>query len=159
MLTVAFPGSRFKGEILPALDRLKRKRIVRILDLMLVRKDEAGNVMVTTATDLEWEEATALGSYLGGLAGLASGGGEVGFERGALEGAAELADGHIFDNDDIFRLTEALGDDTSAAVVLIEHTWVRPLLDAVERAGGVELMNEWIRPEAILTLESTPPKH
>jgi uncharacterized membrane protein len=152
LLAVAFPGNRFKGEILPELDRLKRRRIVRVLDLLLVRKDRSGNVMVGTASDLEWEEATALGSYLGGLAGLAAGG-EAGLERGSIIGAAELADGHVFDDEDIFQLTEALGEDTSACLLLLQHTWARPFLDAVVDAGGIELMNEWVRPESVLDVQ------
>jgi len=37
-------------------------------------------------------------------------------------------------------------------VVLVEHTWAKGLFDAVDRANGVELMNEWIRPEALLSM-------
>jgi uncharacterized membrane protein len=155
LLIVAFPGNRFKGEILPELERLKRRKIVRILDMLVVRKDALGNVMVSTATDLEWEEATAFGSYAGALAGYASAGAE-GLERGAIEGAAELADGHLFDEDDVFRVTRALQKETTAALVLIEHTWAGPLLDAVARAGGIELSNDWIRPEEVLTVSPTP---
>jgi uncharacterized membrane protein len=150
ILTVAFPGNHFKGEILPALERLKRRRIVRVLDLMLVRKDSGGKVMVTTGSDLDWDEAAALGSYFGGLTGLARGGDADSFERGAIAGAAELADGHIFDDDDIFQMTQALPEDMTAAVVLIEHTWARPLFDAVARADGIELLNEWLRPDTVL---------
>jgi uncharacterized membrane protein len=156
LLAVAFPGNRFKGEILPELDRLKRRRIVRVLDLLIVRKDRIGNVLVGTASDLDWEEATALGSYFGGLAGLAAGGAE-GFERGAMVGAAEMADGHVFDEEDVFRLGEALGDDMSAVLLLLQHTWARPYLDAVEDAGGIQLMNEWVRPESIFNVEVRAP--
>jgi uncharacterized membrane protein len=156
LLAVAFPGNRFKGEILPELDRLKQSRIIRVLDLLIVRKDRSGNVMVGTGSDLDWEEATALGSYFGGLAGLAAAGAE-GMERGSIIGAAELADGHVFDDEDVFRLTEALGEDTSAALLLLEHTWARPFLHAVEDAGGVELMNDWVRPESVLNVEPPAP--
>ncbi len=52
MITLAFPGNRFRGEILPELERLKAAEIVRIVDLLLVRKDPGGNIMVTTASDL-----------------------------------------------------------------------------------------------------------
>jgi uncharacterized membrane protein len=151
MLALAFPGNEFKGEILPALERLKRDKVIRVLDLMLVRKDGSGNVMVTTGSDLDWEEATALGSYFGALGGFLAEGPD-GFDRGAIAGAAEMADGHIFDDDDLFRITRALSDDTSAAVVLIEHLWVKPLNDAIARAGGVELTNEWVPPEAVLSI-------
>jgi len=152
MLVLAFPGNEFRGEILPELDRLKRDGLVRILDLLVVRKDSTGNVMVTTGSDLDFEEATALGSYLGGLAALEAGLGGDDFDRGAIAGAAELADGHILDEQDIFRVTRALREDTTAAVVLVEHVWMRPLLDAVFRANGVELANEWVRPESLLSI-------
>jgi len=151
LLVIAFPHSRFRGEILPELDRLKRKRIIRILDLLIIRKDAAGKVMTATGSDLDFLEATALGAYLGSLAGHASDGPD-GVERGAIEGAAQLADGHVFDEQDVFRLTEALTDDTTAALLLIQHLWARPLLDAVDEAGGIELMNEWIAPENVLTV-------
>jgi uncharacterized membrane protein len=151
MLTLAFPGNRFRGEILPELDRLKSDGIVRVIDMLIVRKDSQGNVMVGTGSDLDFEEATALGSYFGALAGFAAAGPE-GFERGAIAGAAELADGHVFDEDDIFRVTQALDRDTTAAMILLEHTWTRGLLDAVARAGGIELMNEWIPHDAVLSM-------
>ena len=152
LLAFLFDGNRFKGEILPELERLKRKRIIRVIDLLVVRKDGEGNVMVSTGSDLDWEEATSLGSYLGALAGLAAGG-TAGVERGALQGAAELADGHLFDDEDLFRITQALPDNATAALVLIEHRWALPLLDAVARADGVELLNDWIRHENILKIE------
>src|SRR5262245_16369880 len=99
---------------MPELERLKREGIIRIIDLLLVRKDSMGAVMVTTVSDLEWEEAVSLGSYLGALAGFASGGPEA-MEQGAIAGAAELADGHFFDQDDVFRITRSLPDSMSAA--------------------------------------------
>ena len=150
MLCLAFDGNRFKGEILPELDRLKRERIIRIIDLLLVRKDEEGRVMVMTSSDLDWEEATAFGSYVGALAGFGAAGPE-GVERGAMAGAAELADGHLFNESDTFRVTQSLPNNMSAALLLIEHLWAKNLRDAVERAGGTELSNEWIRPEELLT--------
>ena len=55
MTSLAFPGNRFRGEILPELEKLKKAGIVRVVDLLLVRKDELGNVMVTTASDLDWD--------------------------------------------------------------------------------------------------------
>jgi uncharacterized membrane protein len=149
MLSVGFDGNRFKGEILPELDRLKAENVIRILDLLFVRKDGQGNVSVMKATDLDWEEAIAFGEYLGTLVGFAAGGPE-GADRGAIAGAAELADGHFFDQDDAFRLTQALPNGMSAAIVLIEHRWALPLLDAIDRADGVELSNRWVGVEDLL---------
>ena len=151
MTTLAFPGNRFKGEILPELERLKMAGMVRIVDLLLVRKDELGGVLVTTATDLDWQEAVSFGSYIGALAGYAAAG-PAGIEKGAMAGAAELADGHLFDQDDVFRVTQALPNNMSAVLVLFEHLWAKPLLDAVDRAGGIELTNDWIRPEEVVSV-------
>ena len=160
MLSLAFDGNRFRGEILPELERLKREGVLRIIDLLFVRKDSLGGVMVTRSSDLDWGEAVSLGSYFGALAGLIGGGAE-GMERGALAGAAELADGHYFDEDDVFRVTQSLPANMSAALVMLEHLWAKPLWAAVDRANGIELGNDWIRPELIFSPEQLlkePPK-
>ena len=119
--------------------------------MLIVRKDSLGNVMTTTASDLDFEEATAFGSYVGSLAGYKTGG-EAGLDYGAIAGAAELADGHVFDESDVFRVTQSLPTDTTAALVLIEHRWALSLLDAVDRAGGVELSNDWLHHDDVLTI-------
>jgi uncharacterized membrane protein len=158
MLSLAFPGNRFKGEILPELERLKKDGIIRVVDLLLVRKDSLGSVMVTTASDLDWEEAVSFGSYVGALAGYVAAG-AAGIEKGAMAGAAELADGHLFDQDDVFRVTQALPKDMSAVLVLFEHLWAKPLLETIDRAGGIELTNDWIRPEEVVSVvhKAVPP--
>jgi uncharacterized membrane protein len=149
MLSIAFDGNRFKGEILPELERLKSEGLVRIVDLLVVRKGPLDDVMVMTASDLNWEEAVAFGSYVGAVAGFAAEG-PSGVERGSIAGAAELADGHLFDEDDVFRLTQALPPNMTAALVLLEHLWSKPLDDAVLRANGITLSNEWLRVEEVM---------
>jgi hypothetical protein len=130
-----------------------------VIDLLVVRKDSLGNVMTTTASDLDFEEATEFGSYVGSLAGYKSSG-EAGLDYGAIAAAAELADGHVFDEQDVFRVTQSLPIDTTAALLLIEHRWALPLLGAVERAGGIELSNDWLHHDDVLTVapvEQTEP--
>ena len=43
---IEFPGSRFNGEIVPALTQLVDDGIVAIIDLVLVNKDVDGSVTV-----------------------------------------------------------------------------------------------------------------
>jgi uncharacterized membrane protein len=150
MLSIAFDGNHFKGEILPALERLKSEGLVRIVDLLVVRKGPLDDVMVSTATDLDWEEAVSFGSFIGAFAAFAAGGVE-GMERGSIAGAAELADGHLFDEDDVFRVTQALPPNMTVALVLLEHLWSKPLLEAVARADGITLSNEWLNREDVFT--------
>jgi uncharacterized membrane protein len=151
MLAVAFDGNRFKGEILPELDRLKTQGIVRVIDLLVVRKDTEGRIAVLTATDLDWEEMTSYGAYVGTLVGFGAGGPE-GADTGAIAGAAEFATGHVFDAMDIERLTSVVPNETTVAVVLLEHLWIMPLLGAIERAYGFELTNDWVRAEDLVQL-------
>jgi uncharacterized membrane protein len=149
MLVVGFEGNRFRGEIWPELERLKREKVVRILDLLLVRKDSEGAVAHMVASDLDWEEASQFGETMGMLAGFASDG-LPGAERGAVAGMAELMDGHLFDEEDAFRLEQALPNEMTAVVALIEHVWAAPLLAAVGRANGYEMFNDWVEPTQIM---------
>jgi uncharacterized membrane protein len=150
MLSIAFDGNRFKGEILPELERLKREGLIRVIDLLLIRKDEAGGVATLTASDLDWEEAANYGAYLGTMIGYGAQG-EEGAARGAIAGAAEMADGHLFDEEDAWRLTQSVPDGMSVGVALLEHTWALPLFEAIERAGGFELANEWLSATDLVT--------
>jgi uncharacterized membrane protein len=151
LLTVAFDGNRFKGEILPELQRLKREGVARVVDMIVVRKDEVGAVAVLTASDLEWEEATQFGAYVGMLVGFGAAGAD-GADRGAIAGAAELADGHLFRQEDLERLTEVVPNGMTIGVVLIEHVWALPLLHAIENADGFELRNEWVDADRLVGL-------
>jgi len=147
MLSIAFDGNHYKGEIIPELERLKREGLVRIVDLLVVRKGSLDDVMVLTASDLDWEEAVSFGSYVGGLAGLEAGGAR-GMERGAIAGAAEMADGHLFDH----RCS-----NMTAALLLLEHLWSKPLYDAVLQANGMTLSNEWLNVEDVLSAPHRTP--
>ena len=43
-IVVEFPGSKFNGEIAPALQDLVDREIVRVLDLLFLKKDEDGSI-------------------------------------------------------------------------------------------------------------------
>jgi uncharacterized membrane protein len=150
ILTVAFDGNRFKGEILPELERLKQLGVIRLIDLLVVRKDSTGAVATLTATDLDWEEAADFGAMVGGLVGWGVAGAE-GAEIGWMAGAAESAkSGPALDEDDQFALVQAIPNNSSAAIALIEHVWAKPLRAAIKRANGIEIANSWLRVEDLI---------
>ncbi len=151
ILTVAFDGNHFKGEILPELERLKTLGLIRVIDLLLIRKDSMGAAATLTATDLDWEEAADFGAMVGGLIGWGVGGAE-GAEIGWIAGAADSADGHTLDEDDKFALLQTVPNGSSVAIVLIEHVWAKPLRAAVKRADGVVIADSWLRPEDLVSL-------
>jgi uncharacterized membrane protein len=144
LLVVGFEGEDFKGEILAELDRLRENDIVRLIDLAFVRKDADGKVEKMMRSDLAPEEAEAFGAVVGALIGFGAAGDE-GAELGAVEGAAALEDGHVFD-EEVWYVDDAIPNGTAAAVALLEHRWAIPLREGVRRAGGFHLADAWIHP-------------
>jgi uncharacterized membrane protein len=149
--TFAFDGNRFKGEILPELDRLKEAEVIRVIDLLVIRKDAAGRVATLTASDLDWEEATSFGAMIGGLIGLGFAG-EEGAEIGEMTGALELTDGHVFSRQTRDELIEVLPPDSTSAIALVEHVWAKPLKAAILRAGGIEIDNDWLKLDELVAM-------
>ena len=144
LLVVGFEGGDFKGEILAELDRLRENDIVRLIDLAFVRKDADGKVEKMMRSDLSPEEAEAFGAVVGALIGFGAAGDE-GAELGAVEGAAALEDGHVFD-EEVWYVDDAIPNGTAAAVALLEHRWAIPLREGIRRAGGFHLADAWIHP-------------
>jgi uncharacterized membrane protein len=143
MLVVGFEDPKFTGEIRKELARLKDADIVRLIDLLAVRKNADGELEVIQQSDLDQKEAEEFGAIVGALVGFGAGGEEE-MERAAIAGAAELEDGHVFDDHAVWYLGDAIPEGTAAAVALLEHRWAIPLRDMIAKAGGVTLADEWI---------------
>ena len=124
-LVVEFPGSRFKGEIAPALDELVEAGIIRVLDLVLIKKAEDGSVDLFEINDLDETE-------LGGI---------VAYET-------ELA--MLLGAEDVEAVAAAVEPGSSAALLVWENTWAAPFASAVRRAGGQLVANGRIPVQAIL---------
>jgi len=151
MLVLGFDRDHFKGEILPELKRLGDEGVIRLLDLMVVAKHENGEIESLQVSDLTTEEAEEFGAIIGALVGFGAGGEEEAYSA-AVAGAAEAADGHIFDETEVWYLGDAIPEGTTAAVALIEHRWAIPLRDKILGAGGVPLAAEWIHPADLVAI-------
>lgn len=152
VLVVGFEDGKFTGEILSELRRLREQDIVRLVDLLFVTKDEAGNVVSAEHSDLTEEESAELGAVAGALVGWGAGGEEglgKGAEAGATAGAAVAEEG-MFDDEEVWYIADAVPDGGSAAVALIEHRWAIPLRDAILRAGGLPVAEEWLHPRDLV---------
>jgi uncharacterized membrane protein len=145
MLIVGFQGDNFDGSIMKELDRLKEHDIVRLVDLLFVKKNDDGEIEVVQRSDLDAEEAQEFGAIVGALVGFGADD-EEGAEFGAIAGAAELEDGHLFDDAAVWYLGDAIPEGTAAAVALLEHRWAIPLRDKIAQAGGITLSDAWIHP-------------
>jgi uncharacterized membrane protein len=150
MLVISSDHTQFTGEILPEFQRLADEGVVRLVDLMVVTKKH-GELEAVQVSQLSSEEAEEFGALIGALIGVGAGG-EDGAFAGAVAGSAELEDGHVFSEDDVWYLADAIPDDGWAAVALIEHRWAIPLRDAIVAAGGVALADEWIHPADLVAV-------
>jgi uncharacterized membrane protein len=151
MLVVGFTHLEPDGTILKELERLKEADVVRLIDLMVVRKDENGDVMAVQTTDLSQDESMQFGAIVGALVGFGTGDADVA-EDAAVAGATALADGHVFDDDDVWYLADAIPNDTAAAIALIEHRWAMPMRDMILDKGGFVLADEWIHPKDLIAI-------
>jgi uncharacterized membrane protein len=155
IMVVDFDGSHFRGEILPELERLKESDIVRLVDLLVVRKDRSGALAVMTATDLDMQEMLEFGAKVGSL--IASGIATDARVEGALAGLDVVSTGHVFDEKEAQRLAAELPPGFAAAVVILEHRWAIPLREAIARADGVILSEEWLTPNRLVELGRSSP--
>ena len=67
-------------------------------------------------------------------------------------GAAELEDGHVFDDAEAWYLADAIPEGSSAAIVLIEHGGRSRCRDKIADAGGIALADEWIHPADLIAI-------
>jgi uncharacterized membrane protein len=151
MLVLGFPEKGLQGKILPELKRLKDLDVIRLIDLVVVKKDDEGEIDTLHTSDLEADEAIEFGALVGALIGLGKGSVE-GIEEGALAGAAALEDGHLFDDESVWYLSDAIPAGTVAAIALIEHRWAIPLRDKIVESGGIALADEWIHPADLVAI-------
>lgn len=131
ILVVGFERSDFRGEILRELRRLREQDIVRLLDVLIVAKDGAGNVRTVGRSEIPELEAEDFGSVAGRLIGVG-------------DDLVPPTTSAVGDDDDAWDALDAIPNGGAAAVALLEHRWAVPLRDAIVRAGGTALADAWI---------------
>ena len=152
-IVVGFRGNQFRGEILPELASLVKSRLIRVIDLLVVKKGEDDEVEVLQASTLSESERADLAALAGALIGLGAAG---------VEGAEILAEANVeslaerdyfgFDEDDVDEIIDDLPDNSTAAVLLFEHSWAIPFKQAIQRAGGELIAQGFISPQALVAL-------
>ena len=125
---VAFEGNRFDGQIISALRDVHEKGIIRVIDLVLIKKDEQGNVTATEMTELSEEEAGPFGFLAGNLL-------------------------NVFEPDDVEATASQMPNNSAAGLVLYEDTWAVPLKEAIIKAGAVATTGGMVAPEVVQSIE------
>lgn len=115
MLVLGFPGSKFSGGILPELERLVGAGTITIIDAMVMIKSEDGDLDILEIAQIpDSYEMAALAALIDNVNGMRS-------------------------EDDLIVFADELSPGESAAVLVFEHTWFKPLRDEILDSGGVVL--------------------
>jgi len=115
-IAIGFPGSKFSGEIIPALRDLEDRGIIRILDLIVIHKDESGDV-----------EAVELG--------------DTGPEERALLDTLGVAGERLLGLEDVEDIGATLEPGSTAALMLWENVWAAGFAESLRNADGILLAN------------------
>jgi hypothetical protein len=110
-LVVEFPKSQLTGEAFPLLVDLVDRGIIRILDLVFVRRDTDGLAAEVAIGDL-----------------VVAGNPEVAVFEGAASG--------LLGPDDVEAVGAMIEPGSTAAILVFENAWAAPLAVALRRAGG-----------------------
>lgn len=110
-IVVEFPGSKFNGEMAPALRDLVDRDLIRVLDLLVLKKEPDGTIEAFELSDLEDTEIGELRSH-----------------------EAELA--MLLSEDDVKAVAAAMEPGSTAGVLVWENSWAAPFASAVRHSGG-----------------------
>ncbi|MFD5816496.1 DUF6325 family protein [Streptomyces sp. NPDC127038] len=124
-IVVEFPGNRMTGEGLPILVDLVDRGLIRILDLLFVRKDEDGTVAGMEVADFDGDGALDLAVFEGVSSGLLG-------------------------EDDIAEAGKALEPGNSAGILVYENVWAAPFAAALRRGGAQMVASGRIPVPAVL---------
>jgi hypothetical protein len=125
-IAVGFVGNNFNGGILTELQKAVDSGIIRVIDIVFVIKDEAGNVQIAEIED-QHEDLKAVTEALG-------------FKP----------DTPLLTEDNVETLSESMANNTSAGILIFEHIWAKGLKKALVEADGFLLAEGRIHPDKAL---------
>jgi hypothetical protein len=118
---IEFPHQHFSGEALPYFVDLVDRGIVRLLDLVVIAKDNDGTVKRLTVV-------------------------EAGPNLAVFEGATS----GLLDDEDVVAAGEAIAPDSAAVLMVIENRWAAPFAMALRRGGAQLVASARLPVQAIL---------
>jgi DNA-binding NarL/FixJ family response regulator len=127
------PGAVLRDRVLAEVDRLQGRGVLRLLDVLVIAKDDDGTIERVVIGDDD---------FGGVLASLVLGNDSASMETSASGPFAGLGSVNVR------ALVESLTAGDALAFLLIEHGWALPLMDAIGEAGGVLFGEGFLSSEA-----------
>ena len=116
VIVLAAGEPRFNGNVFAELERQAATGTIRVLDALILLKDEEGRSWTLNLEDLPPEQAAAVGFIETGTRGL-------------------------FDTEDADMLMEGMVPGSAVVALAIEHTWALALVNALWQAGVEAALN------------------
>jgi hypothetical protein len=124
-IVVEFPGNKMTGEAFPLLVDLVDRGIIRLIDLVFVRKELDGSVVAVAIADFDHDGQLDLAVFEGASSGVLS-------------------------EDDVNEAGAILEPGSSAGILVWENVWAAPFAAAVRRSGGQLVASGRIPVQALL---------
>ena len=124
-VTVEFPRQQVTGELIPSLLDLVDRQIIRILDILIVTKDDDGTHAVIQPSDID----PSLAPDVEALTGASSG---------------------LLDDGDADEIAAIMQPGTGSLTIVYENLWSLPFATAAREAGGQLISNGHIPTQAIV---------
>jgi len=124
-LLLEAPDKKINGELVPPLLDLVDRRLIRIIDGLILVKRGEGDVDVLTTSDLDPEQVGDLGELAGASSGLLT-----------ADDAAEAA--------------ALMAPDTLGLFIVYENTWAVPFAVAARKAGAQLVAHGRIPTQAVV---------
>jgi len=123
-IVIGFDGNRFDGSIAREIEKVVDKKIIRLVDVVFVARDAAGEPVVLEVDNKDDPRFASFAPLLADRMGL-------------------------FTPEDLAQIAETLPLNTSGLALLFEHRWAEDLKDALAAAGGFLVDRVVIPPEVL----------
>jgi uncharacterized membrane protein len=151
VFVIGFDKLEETERILAELRRVRRRGVIRLVDLLVVQKDKQGNLTASQPlTDLS--QRLRLGALAGGLLGLQAEGLNGADDSADLGALAVAAHDYGLDANELSDLTAVIPPGSAAVLLMIEHHWAARLYDAMADAGGVMLLQAMLSPDVLVRM-------
>ena len=123
-IVIGFEGNRFDGSIASEIEKVVEKKIIRLVDVVMVAKDADGEIVII---EMDAKDDPRFAQF-----------------SGLLEDRMGL-----FTPEDLATIAVDLPPDTSALAMLFEHRWAEHIREAMFAAGGFLVGRAVIPPDVL----------